>query len=358
MARVTIKELAKECGIAVSTASRAMNGRSDVSPATRELVLAVAQRMGYVPNVGAQSLKLEGTQAISVIIQGETSELLVKLLGELEQELASAGYEALLSHVPDEKATAATVQQIVSERKFLGVVFLGRYGNSGTREASILSNRLADLGVPIVFCTTADFSGSTYVQSSISVDDYTGCGELTKLLLSKGHRNIAFASVGHDDGLESGHAWALRYRGYRDAMEAAGIEITGRMLIPATSPASIYTMPGGYHSVSAWLQQGELGETTAIVCACDAVAIGAARALREAGLSIPDDVSITGFDGLDFARYTVPSIATIAQPLEKIAQETARVLIAAIDQEHRTSEQVWIKGQLLPGESIATRTPK
>lgn len=351
MARVTIKELAEACGVAASTVSRAMNDRSDVNPSTRARILETAKRLGYVPNESARNLKIENTKTIAVIIQGETSELLIKLLADLEQKLSEAGYDTYLSHVPDHKADAATVERIVSERKYVGVIFLGRYGNSGSKDAPLLSSQLARVGVPIVFCTTADFSGSPFSQSSVSVDDYAGASEVTRLLIERGHTHIAYACVGDERGRESGHAWALRYRGYRDAMETAGLLAGEALMIPAMNPPDMYSMACGYESVRAWLGEG-LGDTTGIVCSCDAVATGVLRALHEAGIRVPQDVSVTGFDGLDIARYTVPSITTIEQPLDKIAQFTVRVLVAALQHEHRTTEQVWINGTLFQGESV------
>lgn len=356
MSRITIKELAEACGVAVSTVSRAMNDRSDVNPATKERILATAKELGYVPNASARSLKIASTKAIAVIIQGDTSELLVRLLGELEAQLALSGYDAFLSHVSDRKAQASTVEQIVSERKFSGVIFLGRYGDTASKDAASLSRRLAAINVPIVFCTTADFSGSPSLHSSVSVDDFGGAAELTRYLLGQGHRRIAFATMIQDSSPTSGHAWAQRYSGYRSALEDAGISHDPLLEIPAVDPTQLYSMTNGYESVKSWLSQGA-PKFTAIVSSCDAVALGASRALQEGGIRIPEDCSLTGFDGLGFARFAVPSLTTVLQPLDNIAAATSRVLLAAIGEPRHATEQVWIRGEMLLGESTGPVTP-
>ncbi len=350
MAGITIKELAERCGVAVSTVSRAMNDRSDVNPATRARILAAAREYGYVPNTSARSLKISSTRAIAVIIQGETSPLLVQVLGLLETTLGEQGYDVMLSHISDRSAHAGTVERIVYERKFGGVIFLGRYGDRARGNAPELSRSLARIEVPLVFCTTADFSGSPSLHSSVSVDDYSGSYELTRRLLDLGHRRIAFGGGGGE--YDRQHAWALRFSGYRSALEDAGLEVDPSLVIPSVSPDQLYTMANGHESTRAWLAAGP-PDFTAIMGMCDAVAIGIGRALHEAGLGVPADCSLTGFDGLDIARYCIPSLTTVRQPLEDIARATARVLLSAVSQPGHATEQLWIRGELVEAESTA-----
>lgn len=349
MSQITIKELAEICGVAVSTVSRAMNDRSDVNPETRNRILAAAREHGYIPNTSARSLKISSTNTIAVIIQGETSPLLLQLLGLLEASLASLGYGLMLSHVSDGSAHADTVARIVNERKFSGVVFLGRYGDETHGGGPDLGRNLAQIGVPMVFCTTADFAGAPWSHSSVSVDDREGSYELTRHLIGLGHRRIGFVG-GHDRG-DRQHVWALRLAGYREALAEAGLNSEG-LLIPAANPGALYSMENGYLSTKHYLaEHGK--DFTALVSVCDAVAVGTVRALHEAGLAVPQDCSVTGFDDLDLAQFTSPTLTTISQPLEDIAATTARVLLLALDQPMASAEQIWIRGHLVPRESTA-----
>lgn len=354
MAEMTIKELARICGVAVSTVSRAMNDRSDVNPATRARIRAAAERYGYVPNASARRLKIGTTRTITVIIQGEFGQLLIEVLEHLEQAFADAGYDMTMSHIADQHAHAATVERIVREGKYGGVVFLGRYGSADREASAALSRRLAEIDVPMVFCTTPDYSGSVALHSSISVDDHSGARDLVTHLIERGHRRIGFIGAGDEHDRE--HAWALRLAGYRAGLEAAGIRYDPELVIASAAPDQIYTMVNGYASTRRWLADGAAVDAgaTALFAVCDAAAIGAARALSESGLRVPDDISLVGFDGLDIAEYYVPRLTTVVQPVAELAQSTARVLMSTMDDPGRALEQVWIRGRLVPGESVKT----
>ncbi|WP_105566114.1 LacI family DNA-binding transcriptional regulator [Microbacterium halophytorum] len=350
-AEMSIRELARICGVAVSTVSRAMNDRSDVNPATRDRIRAEAAKHGYVPNASARRLKISTTTSISVIIQGELGQLLIEVLEHLERRFADAGYETTLTHIADRQASAETVQRIVRAGKFGGVVFLGRYGSADREASAQLSRRLAEIQVPMVFCTTPDYSGADALHSSVSVDDRTGVYELANHLIARGHRRIAFVGAGDQHDRE--HAWALRLAGYRAALTDAGIDPDPRLVLPSRVPGQLYSMANGHASVANWL--GEHPDDrgfTALMAVSDAAAVGAARALNEAGVRVPDECSLVGFDGLDIANYYVPRITTLAQPIAEIAESTARVLLDTVKSPRRAIEQVWIRGRLAEGESV------
>lgn len=353
MANVSIRQVAERCGVAVSTVSRAMNNRSDVSPETRAKILAAARELNYVPNANARDLKIAESQTIAVIIQGNTSEVLIKILGELQGHLAELGFDTFLQHVPDADANFATLSQIVQERKPAGVIFLGRFGDARDGTGSDVAAQLDDFPVPVVFCTTADFSSPQPRHSSVSVDDVGGARALTQHLIERGHTRIAFAlAAHHPHAFEVGYAWALRYKGYREALEQAGIAFDPALLVPSADPIEVYSAPNGYESVRAWLAGGA-PEFTALVTSCDAVGLGALRALREAGIPVPEQAEVTSFDGLDFAAYASPSLTTVVQPVAEIAEATAKVIVDAITNPEHQVQQKWIDGTIRLGESTS-----
>ena len=355
MSGITITELAERCGVAVSTVSRAMNDRSGISARTRERILQVARETGYVPNTAAKNLKISSTGTVAVVFQGWTSELLNHVLDTVRDQLTEAGLDLYSVHVSDHDANTATIVRLVTERRLAGLVFLGRFGDKTLPDDPALRDYLAGVGIPVVFCTTRGLTDDADAYPSISVDDRAGAAELTRHLLSLGHRRIAFGPATAGFPLESNHVWALRYRGYRDALSHAGIVPEDGWLIPSTDPDDIYTMANGYHSVSEWLVDGAAPRgVTAIVTSCDAAGLGAMRAARDAGLRVPDDISVTGFDGLDFARYSTPSLTTVVQPTAEIARETSRYLVRAITENARDFVPPSIRGSLLVGESTAT----
>jgi LacI family transcriptional regulator len=352
---VTIRELAKLCGVAVSTVSRAMNDREDVSPETKERIRAAAEQHGYVPSSSARTLKLSETNSVLVVIQGETGRLLISVLQLLETAFAKAGFTTNLTHIVDSEAEASTIERVVLAERYRGVVFLGRYGNRD-REASVtLSRRLARIDVPMVFCTTSDYSSSGAMHSFVSADDQRGAADLTRYLIERGHRRIAFVGAGPEN--DAGHAWAQRLAGYRNALADAGIPQDPGLIIRAAVPERLYTLENGFDSLTTRLMEGMI-DFTALVAVCDEVAIGAAGALREAGLRVPEDCSLVGYDGLDLARYWSPKLTTMQQPLAEIAEATARVMLNAMTQPGHATEQVWIRGSLLEGQSVLPINPQ
>ena len=352
MSSITITELAERCGVAVSTVSRAMNDRSGISARTRERILQVARETGYVPNAAAKNLKISSTRTVAVVFQGWTSELSNHVLDAIRGHLTAADLDVHPVHVSDQDANTATIVRLVTERRLAGLVFLGRFGDKTLPDDPSLARYLAGVGIPVAFCTAKGLPGDVDGGPSVSVDDREGAAELTRHLLRLGHRRIAFGPATAGFPLESDHAWALRYQGYRDALAEAGIAPEGGWLVPSADPDDIYTMGNGYDSVSAWLTDGRAPDgVTAIVTPCDAAGLGAMRAARDHGVAVPGDLSVTGFDGLDFARYCVPSLTTVVQPTEEIARETSRFLVRAVTEGTRAFSPLSIRGELLVGES-------
>ncbi|NHB85361.1 LacI family transcriptional regulator [Tessaracoccus sp. HDW20] len=346
---ITIRELARLCGVAVSTVSRAMNDRDDVSPETKKKVHEAARRYGYVPNSSARALKISDSNSVLVVIQGETGRLLISVLQLLEAAFAESGFDTNLTHVADHDAEAATIERMVRAGRYQCVVFLGRYGTRDREESVTLSRRLAQIDVPLVFCTTSDYSISGSLHSFVSVDDRQGEADLTSYLIERGHRRIAFIGAGSE--IDAGHAWAQRLAGYEQSLVAAGIGVDPELIIEAAVPERLYTMENGFDSIGRRLARGPL-DFTAAVGVCDEVSIGVASALRQAGLNVPDDVSLVGFDGLDLSRYWSPRLTTLAQPLDQIAETTARVTLNAVRRPEAPAEQVWIRGEISEGDSV------
>lgn len=346
MESITIRELAALAGVAVSTASRAVNGRPEVSAETRERVLGLARKYDYVPNSSARSLKIHDNNVIAILVQGALSALFVPIIDMLNRAIKDRGYEPLLTYIPDDQADPSTVTRIVRDRKISGVVFLGRYSEVG--KGALSSYRLAELGTPAVFCTTEDFSGSPAKHSSVSVDDPEWARRAVEHLIGLGHSRIA--CIGTGVVKDAGQAWALRARGYEEAMRAIG-GFDPRYLRTSAVPESVYSFENGYATARALIDSGL--DVTAVFGICDAIAIGACKALMEAGLRVPGDVSVMGFDGLDFGRFHTPALTTIVQPLDRIVAETVDVLFAVIENPGTDAVHLRLPGLLSARESTA-----
>lgn len=347
MSGTTIRELAALCGVAVSTVSRAINGHPEVSEDTRRRIVEMAKKYDYVANSSARSLKARSTNVIALLIQGELSPIFLPMIRMFEEQIEKTEYSLMLTFVSDEDAGSDGIARVVRDRKISGVIFLGRHGEKA--KGALSSQRLADMGTPIVFCTTSDFSGSRTPHSSVSIDDRAASAALTTLLLERGHRHLAYLGAGGAGDAEE--AWALRVAGFRDAVEEFPEPARARVLT-AEVPQRLYTMENGYETMRRALDDGL--DATAIVAICDTVAVGAIKALHERGLRVPEDVSVTGFDDIDYARFCVPGLTSVSQPLQHIVEESTRILLDTILSPDRAAEIIRLPGTIVERESVAS----
>ncbi len=351
MSGTTIRELAALCGVAVSTVSRAINGHPEVSPETRLRIVEMAKKYDYVANSSARSLKARSTNVIAVLIQGGLSPIFLPMIRMFEDQIEKTEFSLMLTFISDEDAESGVITRVVRDRKISGVIFLGRYGDKA--EGALSSQRLAEMGTPIVFCTTSDFSGSRSPHSSVSIDDRGASASITTLLLERGHRRIAYLGAGGPGDAEQ--VWALRVAGFRDAIEDFP-KPTQALVLEAAVPQRLYTMENGYETMRRALDDGL--DATAIVAMCDTVAVGAIKALGERGIRVPEDMSVTGFDDIDYARYAVPGLTTVAQPLQEIVSESTRILLDIIADPDRGAEIIRLLGPIVERDSVCSPSPE
>ena len=204
---------------------------------------------------------------------------------------------------------------------------------------------MKQIGVPIVFATigsdiSEDFNRNAY--STVSVDDEKESFKMVSHLIEMGHKKIAIMAEGSD----TPSVVQLRLKGYLKALKAAGIKVNNNLIRYVDQ--RIYTMANGYDTAKALIESGE--KFTALYCISDVLAIGALRAFADAGLKVPEDVSVAGFDGQELSQYCIPRLTTIRQPLVDISKETIRLIFDIIDKEsgHR---HIIFPGELIEGES-------
>ena len=161
-------------------------------------------------------------------------------------------------------------------------------------------------------------------------------------LISLGHKRIAIMTEGSD----TPSIVRLRLTGYLDALKKHGIKVNEKLIRPVEK--KIYTVQNGYDTAKALIESGE--KFTALYCISDVLAVGALRAFADAGIRVPEDVSVAGYDGQELAQYSVPRLTTIKQPADEIAKEATKLLFNIIDKEsdHR---HIVFPGELILGES-------
>ena len=340
MEQITIKDIARMCGCGVSTVSRALNNHPDINEETRNKILNVVKETGFVPNNSARNLKITDSKTIAVLIKGIANPFFMKMIKIMEQEIQRQKYSLILQHVEFDQDEVDVAIELEREKKLKGIIFLGGYFNH-TKE------KLDKINVPFVISTvnmTEEYS-SNYV--SVAVDDVKESYKIVDYLCKLGHKKILLISADPND--ES--IGKLRKEGYIKALSENGISVDENLIVPMSNDADSYSMKAGFLTLQEALNRKL--DFSAVFAISDAVAIGACRALADAGKSIPGDVSVVGFDGIDNAKYYSPRITTIRQPFEDMAKASIKLLFKYIEGDKNSEElqRRLFEGELIIGES-------
>lgn len=341
MPEITIKDVAKKCGVGVSTVSRAINNHPDINPATKQMIMDVIQRSGYIPNNSARNLKRADAKSIAVLIKGITNPFFSKMVKIIEEETQKKRYSMELRHVESYEDEVDIAMELVKEKRLRGIIFLGGYFSHS-------EEKLEKLGVPFVFGTVGappeNISRASY--SDVAVDDFKESKKMTDYLIELGHKDIAIIAAEPGD-LSIGK---LRLAGYSEALRKKGIPVKDELIRKVTDNSDTYSMENGYQATKQLIESGE--RFTAIYAIADSLAIGAIRALQDAGLRVPEDISVAGYDGIELGDYIMPRLTTLRQPVEEMARQTIKLLFHIISgkEEH---QHIVYAGELVEKESTA-----
>jgi LacI family transcriptional regulator len=327
----TIRDVATQLHLSITTVSRALDGYDDVAPSTRQLVVRTARKMGYVPNRAARQLRRQRTDTVGYILPagstGFADLFFSEFIAGLSDEAATRQYDLLVAAAPpDSEAEAGLYRRWIQGGKVDGIV---------VNRVRVNDWRLGFLARQHVPHVSLERSLSELEFAGIEVDSHGGLRQLMAHLVSKGHRRIAY--IGGPSELKIEHD---RYAGYKAGLKAAGIAFD-----PVRVARTDMSSEGGYRA--AQLLLGHAIHPTALVCVNDLVAMGAMHAVHEHGLITGKDIAIAGFDGLAEAVHTQPSLTTLEQPVYSVARELTRMLIALIAHEALDEKQVFVRPQLI-----------
>ncbi len=312
---MTIKDLAAKTGYAVATVSRVLNNHPNVSEKARQVIMAEVNRSGFQLNVNAKQLKQQHATTILVVVKGTANELFSELLESIQSQIAKTRYPMAVDYLDEDRNEVLRAVQLCREKKPLGILFLG--GNTHNFEADF-----DKIDVPCVVVTN-DMSSMSYPNlSSISVDGKQACRKAVNSLIDQGHRNIVV--VGGERVLSD--TGRQRFEGCLEAMRERDVAFDEELDYRGVR----FSYQDGYDATKSLLEDGR--EFTALFAAADVMAIGAIRALRDAGKRVPEDVSVVGFDGLPLGSFLVPQLTTIVQPVQQMAQRSVEMLISSIEE--------------------------
>lgn len=319
MEEITIKDIARICGVGVSTVSRAINNHPDINPETKEMVMRVIKENNYIPNNSAQNLKRQDAKAIAVLVKGINNSFFSEMIKVLEEEIKEKNYSMVLQQVDFDEDEVDVALKLVKEKRLRGIIFLGGYLVHS-------EEKLAQLHVPFILSTTGmvpkGYSRNTY--SSVAVDDTKESYKLVDYLCKKGHKDIAIICARKTDA----SIGKLRLEGYKKALKDNGIPVRDEMILTMKQGIADYSLENGYVVMKEFLEKKI--PCSAVFAISDILAIGAGKAISEAGLRVPEDISLAGFDGVEIGKYVIPSLTTLKQPVDSIARETSRILFDII----------------------------
>lgn len=339
MPKVTIKDLAKRAGVSRTAVSFAFNNPSRLSEATVQRILEVAEEIGYIPDPVARSMNTGRTGTLGVLVPQPLPEIirnpfLAEFLEGVGEVCTKVGFSLMI--VPP---LEGSIKRAITNAAVDGFLALGL---EPFKAAMVV---LQKRGVPYVMVDGDPVEGIP----SVNVDDETGAHAAMAYVLNQEHRDIVLMGIRSGKG---GRYWEYagtlrrRVRGYLAALSQAGLEMDGRRIRLIELPST----PRGGRSGFRQIWKGE-HRPTAIVTMSDILAVGAMAEAREAGVRVPEDVSVIGFDDIPLASWIYPRLTTVHQPLCQKGKLSADVLMKLIEGEQQPVHHM-LKTRLIVRETV------
>ncbi|PXA85937.1 alanine racemase [Nostoc sp. 3335mG] len=316
----TITDVADAAGVSIKTVSRVFNDEPNVRPLTRERVLKAAADLDYHPNVAARSLAGRRSFLIGLAYENPSPNYVVDLQSGALERLHGERYRLLVLPFDDAAAASGKMQAIARASGLDGMVLAPPLCDDPATVAE-----LEACGLP--YSRIAPSSGGSQAPD-VAMDDRAATRALIDHLVELGHKRIAIVR-----GDPTHASAAARYEGY-----CAGLEAHGLSIVPEFEVPGAYTFASGYEAGKALLALAE--RPTAIFASNDDMAAGVMNAAQEAGLTIPGDLSVAGFDDSNIASVVWPRLTTIHQPIRDMAREATGALLALIEHEETVPHQM------------------
>ncbi|MGL5379425.1 LacI family DNA-binding transcriptional regulator [Clostridium sp.] len=327
----SIKDVAREAGVSIATVSRVLNDIDVVNEDTKKKVLDAIKKLGYRPNIVARSLKTQRTKTIGILVPDISSGFYPEIVRGAEDVANIYDYNVILCNSDFDSEKEKEYLRVLKEKMVDGVIYM-----SSSLEEEIL-DIINELDLKTVLVETKDKEGSL---PSVTIDNIKATYEATEYLLNKGAKNIAFAGAKK----EAMNAWGDRYIGYKNALTDKGIEIDEKLVF-----ANSLKVKTGHDAVQQFLSSN--ADFDGVVCASDEIAMGVINALREAGKSVPEDVSVIGFNDNAVASVFYPKITTINQPSYDMGSVAMRMLIKILNKKELDQAQYVLDYSLVERDS-------
>jgi len=307
----TIKDVAARAEVSVATVSHVINKTRFVTPELRDRVVAVMQELDYEPNLVARGLRSNRTNLVALIIPDITNPYFPELARGVQDVANQHGYVTILGNTDRDIAQEQRILHILSRQHVEGIII----NPAGITAEELLPIQAGGVHI-VIFGHQIDHPAF----DSVMIDDRQAARDIVAHLIARGHRRIAHL------GSPRPNSGRLRYEGYVQALQEHGLTVDGDLVTEGP-----WTQKGGYAAMQTLLRRRPL--PTAVFAANDLMAIGAMIGIQEAGMRIPDDIAVAGFDNIDQAACVTPSLTTVHQPKYDMGKQLAEILFCRLRKE-------------------------
>lgn len=311
---ITLRTVATHAGVSIKTVSRVLNNEPFVSALTREKVQDAIAKLEFSPNIAARQLRGQRSYSLAVVYEPPASEFLTGILEGILPVCRDASYKLLLEPLAATE-TRMRINTMIERRDVDGFIFLPPLSEDIALVQSVL-----DAGLhAILVASTIDLTAANLGVSKIGIDDFAAGQEMGRHLIAQGHKRIGYIRLREQHSMAN-----QRGHGLRAALEEAGLPENNLSVAQGES-----SFDSGFAAAAKLLD--DKNPPSAIFAGNDYMAAGVIAYAREHGLSVPDDLSVVGFDGADLSKMFVPPFTTIKQPLKQYGDWAARKLLATIN---------------------------
>lgn len=341
MRQVTIYDIAKEANVSVSTVSRVLNYTAPVKGSTRAKVEDIIQKYNFQPNAMARSLLTNETGIIGVIVPDITNPFFPEVFAGAEEEAQESGHTFLLSNTIGDYAKESQYLSILREKRVDGIIFLGGRINLKHCEEHLVQELVQCANVIPTVLVNGALRKTDLIR--VVTDESAGTALAVRHLSELGHREIGF--IGGESHMTT---TSIKLRAFRKTMKDEGLDVREEWLLPDS-----FSIDSGKQQMLKLLAMEE--RPTAVFCVNDYTAIGAIKAATEAGLTIPNDMSIVGFDDIPLAHHFIPELTTVSQQAHELGRTAVKVLKAMMNKE-KVKKLTSLEPQLIIRQSSGPRS--
>ncbi len=330
---VTLKDIAEIASVSITTVSRALADKRDIGNSTKRKIREIAERFDYRPNEVARSLILQKTYSIGLVICEITNPFYSRLAASIERHVKKNDYSLFLAvHSTHEEKDECI--RMLQRKKVDGIILVPVFYK---KDIEMYVN-LQSGSTPFVICGNIEFLEC----DSVTINRTEAVEKVLRHLIEQNRKKIGYLCVS-----DTAVAFSTKLRGFEEALYRFGIKCNRDWMIEGQP-----TLEDGYRKMEKMLALKNRPD--AIFCHNDLVAIGAMKAIKDNGLSIPDDIAVAGFDNIAESRFYDPGLTTVDQPVEQMSLRLVELLLKRIENPHGTRETIVLESELIVRDSTVT----